>query len=315
MGQASSDPAAVLPGKYLVGSHASMVQLRDRIDRVAPREVSVLITGESGVGKELVAAEIHRKSRRSGGPFVAVNCGALTETLLASELFGHERGAFTGATARRIGLFERAQRGTLFLDEVGDASITTQVKLLRVLEHRRFERLGGVRTLAADVRIVAATNQDLWDLRDRGRFREDLFHRLNVFPLHVGPLRERRSDIPFLIEALCKREGFDLVWTDAAVERLQAHRWLGNVRELLNVLERLSILCGGEGPVTVKWVEQALGERAAGLHAVQAQFERDEHARLAGLLLEHRFNVSAVARQLGLSRGALRYRLRKYGLG
>jgi DNA-binding NtrC family response regulator len=292
-----------------------MVELRDRVSRVARREVSVLITGESGVGKELVAREIHRRSRRPDGPFVAVNCGGLPETLLESELFGHEKGAFTGATARRIGLFERAHGGTLFLDEIGDASLATQVRLLRVLEDGRFERLGGLRTLTVDVRIVAAANQDLRDLCTRDRFREDLWHRLNVFPIRVVPLRERTSDIPLLIEVFSKREGFDLVWTERAMERIQGHLWPGNVRELRNVLERLSILCEGGRSVTADRVEQALDGCRSGIRGAEARFESDERERLTGLLLEHRFNVSAVARRLGLSRGALRHRLRKHGLG
>jgi DNA-binding NtrC family response regulator len=306
--------AEVLAREGLVGVHPTIVDLRDRIERVARRKASVLITGESGVGKELVAREIHMRSPRFAGPFVAVNCGALSESLLASELFGHERGAFTGATARRIGLFERAHGGTLFLDEIGDASLTTQVRLLRVLEDGRFERLGGVRTLSVDVRIVAAANQDLNDLCARRRFREDLLHRLNVFPIRVVPLRKRASDIPLLIEVLSKREGFDLVWMEKALERIQAHPWPGNVRELLNVLERLAILSEGEGPVTVERVEQALDGCATEIHTVATRFAHDERERLNELLIEHRFNVSALARRLGLSRGALRHRLRKYGL-
>jgi DNA-binding NtrC family response regulator len=306
--------AEVLEREGLVGVHPAIVDLRDRIKRVARRNASVMITGESGVGKELVAREVHMRSPRSAGPFVVVNCGGLSESLLASELFGHERGAFTGATARRIGLFERAHGGTLFLDEIGDASLTTQVRLLRVLEDGRFERLGGVRTLTVDVRIVAAANQDLSDLCARARFREDLLHRLNVFPIRVVPLRKRASDIPLLIEVLSKREGFDLVWMEAALERVQAHPWPGNVRELLNVLERLTILCEGEGPVTVEWVEQALDGCAARIPTVQTRLAHDERERLTELLIEHRFNVSALARRLGLSRGARRHRLRKYGL-
>jgi DNA-binding NtrC family response regulator len=291
-----------------------MIDLRDRITRVSRREVSVLITGESGVGKELVAREIHEESRRASGSFVAVNCGALPETLLESELFGHERGAFTGATGRRIGLFERAQGGTLFLDEIGDASLATQVKLLRVLEGREFERLGGRRTLRADVRIVAATNRDLGDLRKAGLFREDLFHRLNVFPLHVVPLRERASDIPLLVEELSAREGFDLRWTEAAVQCMRAHPWPGNVRELINVLERLAILCEGSEPVTVGRVQRALEDGGTSPRTLRTRLDEDERSRLERLLLEHRFNVSALARRLGVSRGALRHRLRKYGL-
>ncbi len=303
------------PGETcLVGTHPLTVELRDRIKRVAQREVSVLITGESGVGKELVAREIHRLSRRADGPFLAMNCGALPEGLLESELFGHEKGAFTGATSRRIGRFERAQGGTLCLDEIGDASPAIQVKLLRVLERREYERLGGLQTLSVDVRIVAATNQDLAELRAEGRFRDDLFHRLNVFPIHVPSLGDRSSDIPLLIETLSERRGLRLSWTRAALERMQVHGWPGNVRELLNVLERLAILCDGAQTVSIETVERALDERVAAGLRPRAFFEKEERSMLERLLRDHRSNVSAVARHLDVSRGALRHRLRKYGL-
>ena len=298
----------------LVGAHPMTTELRDRIERVAQRDVSVLITGESGVGKELVAREIHARSRRADGPFVALNCGALPEGLLESELFGHEKGAFTGATSRKAGRFERAQGGTLFLDEIGDAPPSIQVKLLRVLERREFERLGGLRTLTADARIVAATNQDLRELREEGRFRDDLFHRLNVFPIHVPPLRDHSSDIPLLIESLSRRQGVELTWTDVALERMRAHTWPGNVRELLNVLERLAILCDGDPTVSIERVERALDEHATPSLSPRAFFEREERTMLERLLVERRYNVSAVARHLKVSRGALRHRLRKYGL-
>jgi DNA-binding NtrC family response regulator len=299
--------------ELLVGNHSSMLELFDRIVRVAPRDVSVLITGESGVGKEGVAREIHRLSRRRTGPFVAVNCGAIPEGLLESELFGHERGAFTGATVHRVGRFERAQGGTLFLDEIGDASLSTQVKLLRVLDRREFERLGASRTVSADVRIVAATNRNLGELLEQRGFRPDLFHRLNVFPIHVPPLRERARDLPLLIETLCKREALHLEWTGAAIKRLERHRWPGNVRELLNLLERLVVIREGAGPVTEECVDRALNE-GSGVGSIRDRFEENERETLEKLLFDHRFNVSAVARRLGVSRGALRHRLRKYGL-
>jgi DNA-binding NtrC family response regulator len=303
------------PGEIcLVGTHPMTAELRDRIERVAQRDVSVLITGESGVGKELVAREVHRKSRRAKGPFIAVNCGALPEGLLESELFGHERGSFTGATSRRVGRFERAQGGTLCLDEIGDAPPSIQVKLLRVLESREFERLGGLRTLSADVRIVAATNQDLHELRTQGRFRDDLFHRLNVFPIHVPPLRDRRADIPVLIETLCRRQGLELTWRQASLERMEGHNWPGNVRELLNVLERLAILCDDDSSVSIERVERALDEHSAPVASPRAFFQKEERSALEQLLVAHRYNVSAVARHLDVSRGALRHRLRKYGL-
>jgi two-component system NtrC family response regulator len=298
----------------IVGEHPSMRELRESIGLVARRDVSVLITGESGVGKELVARELHRQSGRAQGPFVAVNCCALTESLLESELFGHERGAFTGALQRKIGRFERAHGGTLFLDEVGDAPLATQAKLLRALQERRFERVGGTGTLEVDVRVVAATNRELRAMRDAGAFREDLFHRLNVFPIHVPPLRERRADLPLIVETLCARRGLALSWTDAAIARLEAHPWPGNVRELENALERLAIFCAGRRVVGLEQVEQALAGAETPAPSARLRFAEDERARLQALLERLRWNVSAVARELGVSRGALRYRLRKHGL-
>jgi DNA-binding NtrC family response regulator len=298
----------------IVGEHPSIQEMRARIGKIARRDVSVLITGESGVGKELVAREIHRQSRRADAPFIALNCCALTESLLESELFGHERGAFTGATSRKIGHFERANGGTLFLDEVGDAPLSTQAKLLRVLQENEFERVGGLKTISVDVRIVAATNRNLVELRDGGQFRDDLFHRLNVLPIPVPPLRDRASDLPALIAALSRRLGVSLGWTEAATRRLQAHPWPGNVRELENTIERLGILCEGERPVTLERVEQALGDSASTLPSRRETFIDEERDQYEKLLKDNRWNVSAVARQLNLSRGALRHRLRKHGL-
>ena len=298
----------------IVGEHPSIQEMRTRIGKIAKRDVSVLITGESGVGKELVAREIHRQSHRADAPFIALNCCALTESLLESELFGHERGAFTGATSRKIGHFERADGGTLFLDEVGDAPLSTQAKLLRVLQENEFERVGGLKTISVDVRIVTATNRNLVELRDDGQFRDDLFHRLNVLPIQVPPLRDRASDLSTLIPALSKRLGASLSWTDAAIKRLQAHPWPGNVRELENTIERLEILCEGGRPVTLERVEQALGDSASALPSRRETFIDEEHDRYERLLSDNRWNVSAVARQLNLSRGALRHRLRKHGL-
>jgi DNA-binding NtrC family response regulator len=298
----------------IVGEHAAIAAMQERIERVARRDVSVLITGESGVGKELVAREIHRRSARADRPFVALNCCALTDSLLESELFGHERGAFTGAASRKIGHFERADGGTLFLDEIGDAPHSTQAKLLRVLQESEFERVGGLKTIRVDVRVLAATNRNLAELRDRGDFRDDLFHRLNVLPIHVPPLRDRRSDIPLLIEALSERLGVELRWTEAALDRLRAHAWPGNVRELENAIERLAVLGDGEARVTLDLAEQALGESAVEAPTPRESFLDDERSRYERLLDEYRWNVSAVARHLDVSRGALRHRLRKYGL-
>ncbi len=300
-------------GDELVGEHVSMTELRARVAQVARRDASVLVVGESGVGKELVARRVHVLSRRAGGPFVAVSCCALSEGLLESELFGHERGAFTGALARSVGRFERAHGGTLFLDEIGEAPPSTQAKLLRALQEREFERVGGAEPVRVDVRVIAATNRDLRRMREAGDFRDDLYHRLAVFPLRVPALRERRSDVPLLARTLAGRRGLRLDWTETALARLSAHAWPGNVRELENTIERLGILCDADPAVTLERVEQALDEACDGC-APRERFEECERERYEALLASHRWNVSRVARELAISRGALRHRLRKYGL-
>ena len=225
-----------------------MRAVRDLVAQVAPSDASVLVIGETGTGKELVARSIHELSARAAGPFVPVNCGAIPAELLESELFGHEKGAFTGAIATRQGRFELAAGGTLFLDEIGDMPLEMQVKLLRVLQERTFERVGSTTTLDADVRIIAATHQDLEALVEAQKFRMDLFYRLDVFPIKTPSLRERAGDIAGLItHALSKlpeAEGLSL--TDAAIEKLGQYAWPGNVRELLNLVERLTILHAGQ---------------------------------------------------------------------
>ncbi len=238
-------------GPIIVGRHPRMRAALKLLERVAPTESTVLLTGESGTGKELFAKALHALSPRHGGPFVAVNCAAIPETLLENELFGHEKGAFTGASRRQLGRFEAAAAGTLLLDEVGELSAATQAKVLRVLEERTFERIGGGRTLRADVRLVAATNQDLQAMVDDGTFRSDLYFRLDVFPIELPPLRERRSDVGplarFLLERIAGRQGRPLLQlAPEAVELLSSQSWPGNVRQLGNVLERAVILA--EGP-------------------------------------------------------------------
>ena len=234
----------------IVARDRVMLDVLAQVKKVAPTDATVLLLGESGTGKEVMASALHRESKRALGPFVAVNCAAISETLLESEMFGHEKGAFTGALATRRGRFELADRGTLFLDEVAELRPQLQAKLLRVLQERRFERVGGTRTIEVDLRIVAATNCDLAEEMRAGRFREDLYHRLAVFPIRIPPLRERLADILPLADALLGRIARQmgrspLSLDDAARARLVAYTWPGNVRELGNVLERAAILADG----------------------------------------------------------------------
>ncbi len=238
-------------GSAIVGQHPRMRAALKLLERVAPTDSTVLLTGESGTGKELFAKALHALSPRHDGPFVAVNCAAIPETLLENELFGHEKGAFTGAFRRQLGRFEAASGGTLLLDEVSELSAATQAKVLRVLEERTFERIGGARTIRADVRLVAATNQDLKAMVEEGKFRSDLYFRLDVFPIELPPLRERPSDIPliarFLLDRIAQRQSKGaLQLAPDAVELLRAQDWPGNVRQLGNILERAVILV--EGP-------------------------------------------------------------------
>lgn len=232
--------------RSLVGHSPAVVRIRELIQRVAPSEATVLILGESGTGKEVAARNIHYFSGRSQGPFVPVNCGAIPDNLLESELFGHEKGAFTGAISARRGRFELAQGGTLFLDEIGDMPLNMQVKLLRVLQERTFERVGSDRSLEADVRIVAATHRNLEELIQAGTFREDLYYRLNVFPVEMPALRERIEDLPLLIDDLVRRiahdQGIQMTFSPAVLRCLSCYSWPGNVRELANLIERLAIL-------------------------------------------------------------------------
>ncbi|GAA4083086.1 sigma-54 dependent transcriptional regulator [Zhongshania borealis] len=233
-------------GDEVVGSSPAICELRRLTRQVADKTVTVLITGPSGAGKELVARSLHNQSRRHNAPFVPINCGAIPRELLESELFGHERGAFTGAISSRAGRFELAEGGTLFLDEIGDMPLDMQVKILRVLQERQFQRVGSEKTRAADVRIVAATHRDLEAMIAAGEFREDLFYRLNVFPLQVPPLAARPEDVPHLVRVLCKQLAADglgeLRLAPSALASLCQHHWSGNIRELANLLERLVIM-------------------------------------------------------------------------
>jgi len=234
----------------VLGEDPALKETMLAVQRAAASEATVLILGESGTGKELMARSLHQLSPRSKGPFVAINCAAIPETLLENELFGHEKGAFTGATARKSGRAEMAHRGTLFLDEIGDLPLLLQGKILRLVQERQFERVGGVQTISVDVRVVAATNRDLKEAVARKQFREDLFFRLSVFPVEIPPLRRRRGDILLLAEAFLERYATDLgrkglSLSEAAKRALLDHSWPGNVRELQNSLERAVILCDG----------------------------------------------------------------------
>ena len=251
-------------GSFPVGNSSAVNELEVLMRQVARYDSTVLIQGESGCGKELVARRIHELSARGEGPFVPVNCGAIPRELLESELFGHEKGAFTGALTTRIGRFELADGGTLFLDEIGDMSLDMQVKLLRVLQERTFERVGGAEQRRANVRILAATHRDLESRVIQREFREDLFFRLNVFPIRVPPLRERTEDLPALIHDLVRRGEAagrpSITFSDTAMTCLKGYRWPGNVRELQNLVERLSILCPGRS-VEREDLPPAIGER------------------------------------------------------
>jgi two-component system response regulator AtoC len=303
----------------LVATDPLMLAVAEQIRKVAATNASVLLLGESGTGKEVAARAVHAESPRSAGPFVAVNCAAITETLLESEIFGHEKGAFTGATEARRGRFELADGGTLFLDEVGELAPGLQSKLLRVLEERKFERVGGSRTISVDVRLVAATNRDLAAEMQAGRFRADLYHRLAVFPVRLPPLRERKKDIVPLAEHLLVRIGEDLgrrglSLSAAARAALLARDWPGNVRELRNVLERAAILTDGK-----QLEAEHLGAVTAAAPALAAAGSagtlRDaERATIAAALAATGGHRKQAAERLGIGERTLYDKIKEYGL-
>ena len=311
----------------IVGRSYAIRAVIDKIDKVAKTPARVLITGENGTGKELVARAIHRESLRSSGPFVEVNCAAIPSELIESELFGHMKGSFTGAVADRAGKFEQANGGTLFLDEVGDMSAAAQAKVLRVLQDNVVTRIGGSKPIQVDVRVLAATNKTLEEEITAGRFREDLFYRLNVVPLHVPPLRERREDIPLLaahfIAQLTEREGMPpRVVTPDTVARLQSLDWPGNVRELKNTIERLLILSPGPR-IAAEDVDRLVGRRGPdqiGLGSLleSKTFEEFKHAAERAFLLaklrEFDWNVSETARVLDMPRSNLYKKIERYRL-
>ena len=302
----------------IVGDSSAMRRVLERVEQVATTDATVLITGETGTGKELVARALHRRSGRASGPLVKVNCAAIPETLLASELFGHERGAFTGALERRRGRFELADRGTMFLDEIGELSPDTQVTLLRVLQEREFERLGGSRTVKVDVRIVAATNRDLAEDVATGRFRSDLFYRLNVFPVHVPALREHPDDIAPLVAHFAAKYAarFRRPVTRVSpqtLRELMTQDWPGNVRELEHVIERAVIVSTGS---TLR-LEPDAPSRGRGVAPLVDQVTASERAAIEGALATSRGRVSGprgAARHLDMPASTLEFRIRKLGI-
>ncbi|WP_082989959.1 sigma-54 interaction domain-containing protein [Woeseia oceani] len=324
------------PGTELIGESNDMRMIRALIERVAPSQATVLITGESGTGKELIARQIHEQSGRTG-EFVAINCGAIPEHLLESELFGHERGAFTGAQVARAGRFELAEGGTLFLDEIGDMPTAMQVKLLRVLQERVIERIGGTKSIPVDIRVIAATHRNLQQRIDEGTFREDLFYRLSVFPIEASPLRERPDDVPalanMLIDKVAERYGVRISLSDAALAALCDYEWPGNVRELANVIERLAVLRPhgevqldelpgairgdggdrGEDDADAGVAESTLQLPDDGLDLKQhlATIERD---MIAAALREADGVVQKAAKSLGLGRTTLVEKIRRHDL-
>jgi transcriptional regulator with GAF, ATPase, and Fis domain len=286
---------------------------------VAPADSTVLVTGETGTGKELVARAIHKRSHRSSRAFVSVNCAAIPRDLIASELFGHEKGAFTGATHRRLGRFESAEGGTIFLDEVGELPLETQIALLRVLQEREFQRVGANESVKADVRVVAATNRDLKAAIAEGKFREDLFYRLNVFPIEVPPLRERREDIALLVEYFVDRFASKAGKTITGIgkksmEVLQAYSWPGNIRELQNVIERSVIVCESENlSVDESWLERIAPASDSGSQPLSERLTAKEKEIIEAALAETNGKVSGprgAAARLGMPQSTLDSKIR-----
>jgi len=320
---------AVEARHQMVGESAALRQVGDAVKRAAPTNATVLLLGESGVGKELVARAIHRNSLRSRDRFVQVNCAAIPEELIESELFGHEKGSFTGATEKQIGKFEQADRGTIFLDEVGDMSAKTQAKVLRVLQEGEVERLGSARTIKVDVRVIAATNKDLETEIERGTFREDLYFRLSVIPIRVPPLRDRREDIPVLVRHFADLFGREnnrrpQRFTADALEILQKARWKGNVRELRNTVERLLIMTPGDSidaddlRDVVRTEARPAAPEAAGNHVAPGTLrefkESAERKFLVEKLRENAWNISKTAEVIGTPRSNLYKKLEQYAI-
>jgi two-component system response regulator HydG len=315
--RARIEPAAGFSG--MVGKDPKMQFIYKLIEDVAPTDATVLIQGESGTGKELVARAIHQHSSRSDKPFVVINCSAYPSTLLESELFGHEKGAFTGASRRRAGRFEQAHGGTVFLDEIGEISATAQIKLLRVLQSQKFERVGGEQTITVDVRILAATNKSLLEEVKAGKFREDLFYRLNVIPIQLPPLRERQNDIPLLarhfLHKFAERQKKDLrEFSSEAMRILLNHRWTGNVRELENTIEHAVVLAKGNSVEGVDLPQLITGQATEAPPAAGKTITGNEARLLKEVLEECNWNKTEAAQRLGISRSTLYEKIKRYQL-
>jgi DNA-binding NtrC family response regulator len=317
----------------LIGSAPAMTRVYSMIEKIAQTDVSVLITGESGTGKEVVAREIHARSRNRTGPFVALNCAAMPEDLIESELFGHEKGAFTGAAGKRVGKFEAADKGTLFLDEIGDMSLSTQAKVLRVLEDKKFQRLGSNETVSSDVRIISATNKDLKNEVEQSNFREDLYYRLCVVNINLPPLRQRKSDIPALVQAFCNR--YSLTYrsepvkvSKAALKVMLEYDWPGNVRQLRNLIERAVVLSDTDeitldvlpedmlsNELTEKNLMQDLNNLtiSASLNFKEAKKEF-ERKYIEKCLDQTGGNITQAAAILGMHRQSLQHKIKELGL-
>lgn len=313
----------------IVGESSAIEKIKTLIDKVAPSQSRVLITGENGTGKELVAKWIHEKSPRNLGPFVEVNCAAIPSELLESELFGHEKGAFTGASEQRIGKFEQAEGGTIFLDEIGDMSLEAQAKVLRALQENKITRVGGNESINVDVRVLSATNKDLQDEINEGNFREDLYHRIGVIPIKVPPLRDRTEDIPLIARACLNRLrdndiSFSSVsFTDDGLESLKKRQWSGNVRELQNAVERLGILSSDdeidadtvESTLSMKRVDgDDLNALAEENQTFQEFKEAAERLYLIRQLEKHDWNISQTAETVGIQRSHIYNKMNKYNI-
>lgn len=314
----------------IISCSASMDKIFDTISKVAPTATTILITGETGTGKELIASAIHRNSPRRNSPFIKINCAAISENLIESELFGYERGAFTGAVSRKPGRFELAHKGTLFLDEVGDIPIEMQAKLLRVIQDQEFERVGGLRTIKVDVRLITATNRDLLQEVKEGRFRDDLYYRLNVIPIHLSPLRERKEDIEPLTDYFVDKFNKKLnrsIKIDSQIRNLFLdYIWPGNIRELENLIERLVLMATGDtvifedippelksrgGAISIPRLE---GRKKSFKEIIKNKTGEIERQIIIKILEECNWNVTKAAMQLGLSRRGLHLKMTKYNL-